>query len=272
MKHIRKQAPPAAWQAFMGQLSETERQDWGSLTSGARDTLQKTLLAEQGHICCYCGVRISLERGFVLEHLASRDHHPQRTFDYENLLASCQGGANPTYHRVQPVDTIGQILTTYSITLEELLAWNPGVDPSDLKSGEKLQVNLVEKPAETHCDKHKGSNEIPITPLMASCEQAFVYDSLTGKVSPRAQALPAQQTIDKLGLNAAPLVRQRNREIRKKWSKLDLHSLNQSELNQLIKGFYTPDESGKLTPYCQVIVALLRDELLLRRKLADPDE
>ncbi|MBM7834928.1 retron system putative HNH endonuclease [Clostridium sardiniense] len=57
----------------------------------ARNKLKDVLLIEQGHICCYCGQAIKLEK-CVLEHIKPKEHYPELALDYTNLVCSCCGG------------------------------------------------------------------------------------------------------------------------------------------------------------------------------------
>jgi uncharacterized protein (TIGR02646 family) len=56
-----------------------------------KDDLRKSLLKEQGFICCYCMNRISLD-GMKIEHWKSQSKYTCLQLDYQNLLGACQGG------------------------------------------------------------------------------------------------------------------------------------------------------------------------------------
>lgn len=63
---------------------------YNDLDHAARAAIRQTCTAEQLHLCAYCCVQISGERGDTLnEHLLSRDHHPQLSLAFENIVASC---------------------------------------------------------------------------------------------------------------------------------------------------------------------------------------
>ncbi|MEP7124752.1 MAG: retron system putative HNH endonuclease [Byssovorax sp.] len=91
MKHIHKlQEPPglATWRRE-NITNPAEPPDWDDFEAGIRRVVKDALFAEQGHLCCYCG------RGIVdgdshIEHLAPRETHRPRTYDFDNLLACCQ--------------------------------------------------------------------------------------------------------------------------------------------------------------------------------------
>lgn len=52
------------------------------------ETLREQLRKEQHGLCCYCCQ--TLQTHVTIEHLESRDSYPKLTFDYDNLLLSCQ--------------------------------------------------------------------------------------------------------------------------------------------------------------------------------------
>jgi uncharacterized protein (TIGR02646 family) len=56
-----------------------------------KEELRISLLAEQGHICCYCMQRIRDDK-MKIEHWRSQDEYPDLQLDYNNLLAACEGG------------------------------------------------------------------------------------------------------------------------------------------------------------------------------------
>jgi len=67
------------------------------LTKGAtyadyrpKESLKKSLLIEQGYICCFCMQRIS-ESNMEVAHWEPIDVNPSRQLDYKNHLASCGG-------------------------------------------------------------------------------------------------------------------------------------------------------------------------------------
>lgn len=54
--------------------------------------LKRSLIEEQGHICCYCCKPIGTENSHI-EHIRPKENDGYRelSLEYENLLASCQG-------------------------------------------------------------------------------------------------------------------------------------------------------------------------------------
>lgn len=53
--------------------------------------LRNTLISEQNQMCCYCELAITNNgNNCHVEHLKDRHNYPSETFNYSNLLASCQ--------------------------------------------------------------------------------------------------------------------------------------------------------------------------------------
>lgn len=109
MRHIQKNPPP---QAFEDWKEANRPTAWGDLMSEPRhreegvvyytkEELRGELLKEQGHLCCYCQQRIENVESTVIEHLfprnpkdeADKEQGRARMFDYNNLLAACDGGS-----------------------------------------------------------------------------------------------------------------------------------------------------------------------------------
>lgn len=68
-----------------------------------KDELRTSLLSEQGHICCYCMQRISIDK-MKIEHWKSQDDYEELQLNYNNLLGACQGGEGSPNH-LQHCDT-----------------------------------------------------------------------------------------------------------------------------------------------------------------------
>ena len=80
MKFIQKGKEPEAWKKY--RLTE-------GVTFTAIPELKNALLAEQGHLCCYCMSRINFET-MKVEHWKPRRNRGF-IFAYNNLLAACEG-------------------------------------------------------------------------------------------------------------------------------------------------------------------------------------
>jgi LysM repeat protein len=48
--------------------------------------------------------------------------------------------ANAQYYTILSGDTLGGIAARYNTSVDQLLTWNPGVDPSSLQPGQRIRV------------------------------------------------------------------------------------------------------------------------------------
>ena len=96
LKYIEKQNPPESFVQYSSKSGATFK-DLSENHIDVRNELRKSLLTEQGCICCYCGCRIETENTKI-EHLKPRQQNPQLQLEYDNLLASCDGGQNARHN------------------------------------------------------------------------------------------------------------------------------------------------------------------------------
>jgi uncharacterized protein (TIGR02646 family) len=101
MKRIDKGEEPAGFSGWKAKASSDWRPTWDGLSNPQKDELKRSLLLEQGHICCYCGIRIALVDSHI-EHIKPRRKYGELALDYSNMLASCEGstedGASKQQH------------------------------------------------------------------------------------------------------------------------------------------------------------------------------
>jgi len=91
VKHIRKGEEPSElldWKAT-DKMYQRNRPKWKRFRPPVKQDVHASLCEEQGWICCYCGVGIELNTSHI-EHFRPREDFPENTFDYDNLLCSCQ--------------------------------------------------------------------------------------------------------------------------------------------------------------------------------------
>lgn len=93
MKLIQKAVPDPVFRSWVANLATlpTCSDDWDRLRLPEKGILRTSLLKEQGYICCYCQSRVDDERCHI-EHLIPRKVEPEKMFEYDNVLASCNGG------------------------------------------------------------------------------------------------------------------------------------------------------------------------------------
>lgn len=95
MKSITKSAEPLSLTQHRANRTDDYIPTYGNLSENALDDLRKSLVQEQGEICCYCMGRIKPAGANVkIEHwqAQSADKFPDRQLDYSNLLGACLGG------------------------------------------------------------------------------------------------------------------------------------------------------------------------------------
>ena len=134
MKYIQKQMPPASFVEY----SQEQGARFDDMKKDVKDELRRSLVCEQGGICCYCGKRIAPDYSSVIEHLLPKGlpEYEHLQLDYSNLLCSCDGGR--------------QSRTGHN-------------------KAEKQQYPPT-------CDSKKNNELIQITPLDIECERMFSYD------------------------------------------------------------------------------------------------
>ena len=86
MKKINKGNPPAFFSDFLRKENPTV---WDE-ASPIRTRLRKYILDnEQKGCCAYTGIRITKDENCHIDHFRTRNLFPEKTFDYNNMLVSC---------------------------------------------------------------------------------------------------------------------------------------------------------------------------------------
>jgi uncharacterized protein (TIGR02646 family) len=218
MKFIRKNEEPASFIVWKQQASSEWQPNWDNFQKPEKLEVHRSLLMEQGHICCYCGQRIAKEESHI-EHFQPRTSFPELTLSYGNFLASCPG---------------------YT---EETEASTPIAKRSQAYCGQR-------KGAWYHQD-------LTVSPLQADCDTYFRYTG-QGNILPTQdldKALAAETTIKKLNLNHLQLKRGRERAI--DGILQDIETFSNDELSQLIEAYKRLDSDGNHVPFCGAVVYIL---------------
>jgi uncharacterized protein (TIGR02646 family) len=173
-----------------------------------RRYLVDALLAEQGHLCAYCNVRIGREPGrHHIEHLLPRRLiDPTVRLTTEESASIAQSGISR--------DRLG-------IDHRNLLACCPNKDGKDGKDG---------------CGDKKGAQLLPMTPLEPRCEEVFRY-LLTGTIE--ADLEQGRTAIRVLGLDRPELTRAR-REALEGWLQI-ADELTREQVQQLLEHESLPE-------------------------------
>ena len=240
--------------------------------------LRAHLIEEQGHLCCYCGRRVSLRSNHtVIDHLLPKSKYKEKTYDYANLLLSCMGGSRHIIHFLQNGESLESVAQDYGIRPEALKQINvsehqvevleESYDLSNLKEGDRLIVILKANGTRQHCDAKKRDLVLPVHPLRQDCASHFRYRALDGRIEELNE--DAGESIANLGLNANPyLLQQRKNVITEAYHKLqqllqlfggDKEKFNQAR-QRLLRQYEVPNpKTGKLPPFAFVTAAILRE-------------
>ncbi len=76
---------------------------YDNMPADTKDKLREALLAEQGHVCCYCMKRIYAD-DMKIEHWRSQKIYPELSLSYKNMLGACNGNEGKPKH-LQCCDT-----------------------------------------------------------------------------------------------------------------------------------------------------------------------
>lgn len=191
MRHIRKTIAPSAFEDWKSANNPTA---WSDLMNEpverepdvayyTKEELRHALLREQGHLCCYCQQRVDNTEKTEIEHLFPRngpdkEYGKAKMFEYDNLMAVCDGGteANRRRNQVEPA------ISSYP----------------------------------EYCDKSKKEKLLPLSPLQPDVETRLSYSRIDDKISIEPfsdQDRDALESIETLNLNTAFLGNRRGEAI-----------------------------------------------------------
>jgi uncharacterized protein (TIGR02646 family) len=219
MKFIQKNPEPDAFTQWKQQATEDWRPSWENLQKPEKTIVHTALIVEQGHICCYCGQRISQEISHI-EHFQPRTSYPDLSLSYHNFLASCPG-----YPEEQESKTIITKLP------QEFCGQ---------RKGSWFDVDLT------------------VSPLQSDCANYFRYTRI-GELLPSQDSTKvdaAEATIENLGLNNPKLIRLRRAAIDAVMQGIE--TLPDEDIQKLIDGYYRPDKSGKHTQFWAAVIYTLQ--------------
>lgn len=88
MRFIKKGDEPKEFKDWKAQTNENWQATYDDLSGDEKKAVFKSLLLEQGHICCYCERKL-LSDDFHIEHLNPQCLDVGDDLDYSNFLCSC---------------------------------------------------------------------------------------------------------------------------------------------------------------------------------------
>lgn len=134
MKYIVKSDAPASLKAY----KEIEGVCYNDMPRNVKDDVRRSLVSEQGGLCCYCGKRIFPDSHSVIEHLFPKGlkQYDHLQLEYTNLLCSCDGG----------------------------------------ESNRAGKSKVEKRKYPSFCDDKKNNRILNLTPLDPTCEEQFSFD------------------------------------------------------------------------------------------------
>jgi len=89
MKYIVKQGEPVAFSDWKALANDDWQPTYNDLSGVEKRDVKAALMAEQGHICCYCERRL-IDSDSHIEHFQPQSDPAFDPLDFDNLLCSCQ--------------------------------------------------------------------------------------------------------------------------------------------------------------------------------------
>jgi uncharacterized protein (TIGR02646 family) len=201
---------------------ESEKNDiWKKFTkkTDVKNAVKKDLLDEQGYICCYCQSRINMDEKTQIEHFIARSSDPTKMFDYDNLLAGCDGGQKSR---------------------------------EDCDQTEKIE--RIPK----FCCHAKEDGTLPISPLEQNCEDHFDYFlNAENEIIIEGKTDEGKCAVEMLQLDLPHLNRLRGNSIIPLITNNNGDFLDKNDLDQ-IKSTLFNKINNEFTPFCVVIDSVLQ--------------
>ena len=110
MRHIQKATEPPSFAHWKRHGDEGWDPGWGDFDGKPiKQAVKQALLAEQGHLCCYCETRVDEVNGHI-EHIEARHRRPELALSYGNMLYCCpetpKGRPTTCGHARKPDDPV----------------------------------------------------------------------------------------------------------------------------------------------------------------------
>jgi uncharacterized protein (TIGR02646 family) len=193
------------------------------MPTNVREDLKDQLLKEQGFLCAYTGLQISIKNSH-LEHIKpyslckdENDKYTQESYDYFNLLACFP-------KKSDDIRNLGDFL------------------PKDLNFGAVFRQN---------------KNQNFLSPLSPDCENRFKFN-FDGTVKATDESdIDACSTIKTLGLDSEILTLLRGTAINN-FLGLDSNPISEGEVEQLLTIIDAPNSDGELIGFCFAIKQVMR--------------
>ncbi|TAH17751.1 MAG: TIGR02646 family protein [Cytophagales bacterium] len=91
MRKIEKQSEPTALTNYRNEQKKNKLAlNFENLPADVKAIIKKSLLEEQGYLCCYCMKKIEYDT-MKVEHFKTQNQNQELVLDYHNLLGACEG-------------------------------------------------------------------------------------------------------------------------------------------------------------------------------------
>ncbi|KRC06172.1 hypothetical protein ASE23_27205 [Rhizobium sp. Root73] len=131
MKHSNKMLPPPEFVAWLGKECADWKPTYKGLSGTPMTAVRESLLAEQGHVCCYCGRPLKDGDGHI-DHFWPQAHFdgvsgPDFTLNYNNFFRSCGPPGNHGVPKQRP-STCGDSKKNWYDNVASILPSDPGCE------------------------------------------------------------------------------------------------------------------------------------------------
>ncbi len=217
MKRITKGSEPSSLTQYRSQSNAS----FGDVDTGVKNELRKSLLIEQGHICCYCMKRIpesTRNPSSKIEHFRCQSINPQEQLNYNNMFLACCGNQ-------------GSLKTSQTCdTSKENKSLNPLLSPLD----DNIENRI----------KYKANGEIFTEDTNLNNELNFILNLNEFQLKE----------------NRKVVFRTIRDKIRNKMKKQRDNSLKRNFLNSEKTKWITP-QNGKYREFCMVAIYVINKKL-----------
>jgi uncharacterized protein (TIGR02646 family) len=225
VKYIQKAPEPEEFvQWKLDKPKKYQSNDWKKLNPLPKQALHEALLKEQGCICCYCECALTKNNSHI-EHFVPKKGlyaDPNLTFEYQNLLCSCDGNARHPENKG---------LTHCGNRKDDWFNAVLMVSPLDKDCANYFRYTTAGKILSTEDSEKQQATEETIN-------RCNLNHPILKKM--RHEALK-RITLQSLTDNTTLLS----------------DSLTKDEISQLIQSYSQPDALGRYTPFCTAIIYFL---------------
>jgi len=225
VKYIQKGLEPDEFTQWKkAKPKKYQSKDWKKLNPLPKKALHDALLREQGYICCYCERGITKDNSHI-EHFVPKkgqNADPNLTFEYQNLLCSCDGNARHSENKG---------LTHCGIRKDDWFDAALMVSPLDKDCAGYFRYMMTGKILPTDIPEKQ-------TAALETINRCNLNHPMLKKMRQEALRRVALQSLtDNITLLS--------------------DSLTQEEIYQLIESYSQPDTKGRYTPFCTAITYFL---------------